>query len=188
MGRSQSNPQSWAVHKGGGGGITTLEPLSMAMSMSGAPSGPHGSGKFGYETAGVQDASLQDTIRGSRGSPAYDGKAQRINVHLLGWAGGEKVKCALYDATTKALVGETEERTTGGGSGYYAFAFTVPPNIYAATNYLIACFSGDVVSTRLNSAESTGIWQGSVSYPTWPDPLNPSNGVFVMACWCEYDY
>lgn len=169
----------------GGGGQTYLEKLDMGMTEAWSPPVPHGTDYFGKDTRGTSPGSIKDTIRGSSGSPAYDGQATKIHVHLYNWSSGFEVKCALYKASDESLVGSTVERSDG-GNNWETFVFAAPVNILAAETYYIVVMSDDAVMYDLEPTETGGSWKGA-TYPTWPDPLGRTPD-WPGGIYCEYDY
>lgn len=100
---------------------------------------------FGYKVVTAATVNLNDKISGVLAA-CPGGVGVSITVYLRQWSAGEKVKCCLYDAAgDKVTNGETEERTTGGATGWYTFNFPVGPTLPAA-DYWIVVFADSTVA------------------------------------------
>lgn len=127
-------------------------------------------------------------------SPAADGQAQNITVKLYNWNAGEEIKCGLYVYNSGDsdwdLVAFTEERTTGGGSGWYAFEFDTPPAVYAANDYAIVRYVDDDVEIYFNFGGDGGqhrIYEAA-TYPAEEDPVtwDGDSSNYRVSIFCTY--
>jgi len=86
-----------------------------------------------------------DELMGTYATPTDgDGTADDISVKVGLWDSGDKIQCAIY-TKAGALVGETEERSTGGSSGFQKFDFAPGVVITNNTDYLLLAFSDSVI-------------------------------------------
>lgn len=142
---------------------------------------------FGYTTIGAAYSALNDTICGGKDTCPVEGEAQSITVYLKGWAAGEKVKCAIYNAD-KTFIKTTEERTTGGGDGWYVFNFAAPkPSLSASTDYILLAWADSVVDVAADTgAPANSQWYQSAAYNNYPDPIGDPTSSSKKSIYCTY--
>lgn len=101
------------------------------------------------------------------------GSLVSISTYVLELTGGDKVKCAIYDASFDKLAnGETEELSIGlGQDGWLTFDFGTPPSVEATTVYWLVVWPN--TSIDLYCADGTTNQEGhkDYAYGAWPDPI-----------------
>lgn len=135
-------------------------------------------GTFGCTTIGGSASTMgANAIRGSSGTPASNGQASRITLYTpSGWAEGEKIRCALYDASDGSFVAETGELSAA-AVGWVDFTFASPVAVSSATDYLIAFWfdTGTVITYGAVVGDAFPT-DDTGTYPTWPDPVGDNTG------------
>jgi hypothetical protein len=131
---------------------------------------------FGYQSTGANNNGAVNYMFFGSGTPSSSSKAKSITVYVGSYKSGAKVKCALYNASTLALVGTTEEKTIT-ATGTLTLNFASQPSVVAGTKYLIVWWNGGAsFQGRYNSgASSTTGGYKAVTYGTWPSKLESIN-------------
>ena len=143
-------------------------------------------GTFG--NTNIEDSYVDDTtnkICGNKHTCPEACMADSISVYLKHWDSGEKVKCALYDAS-RNYIDTTEELTTGGIANWYTFNFSSPPNLLAGVDYIIVMWSDSSVQTAASWVGGTAYWLETAAYNGWPASLNAPTSAFIKSIYVNY--
>jgi hypothetical protein len=120
--------------------------------------------------------------------PSSNGVATSVTVYVANYGANAKVKCALYNASTLALVGTTEEKTIS-NTGPLTLNFTSSPPVIAGTKYLIVWWSNGVYFAGrydMGAPNNTGGYE-YVPYGTWPSTLAlPNYQPAYYSIYCTY--
>ncbi len=149
---------------------------------------------FGFDTIG-DDGSIDMDGRyiACLGRPASAGTVDSITIYISDWGAGEKITCYLYNSSLN-LIGTTEERTTGGGTGWYIFNFSAPkPSVVASGDYFIGAISDSTVTigyenTALDGGNG-GYRRENFVYGSPPNPIiawDATNDAVSVSCYGTY--
>ena len=127
---------------------------------------------FGYESVGGSSyGTLANKIRSTAGIPADSGDVTSITVYLASWAIGEEIKAALYQGLS-SFEFATEERTTGGVTGWHTFNFSPAQSITAQIYQIAMFFDDDVIIYYDTGGAANSSGYTNAVYPTWASSLN----------------
>lgn len=150
-------------------------------------------GTFGNEADGTGSQNLENSVRGTIFTMDNVGNQEAIRISAnLASDVDKQVRCALYNADTLALVGETVELDETYTDGvWYDFTFAVRPALIALQDYYIVGFGeGGVGNLGISLSNTAENFDGDAeTYNGFPDPLVP---LLVLAnrsadIHCDYD-
>lgn len=146
---------------------------------------------FGYETIGGSTNSLNNNMFGSVFAGAV-GAGQSMSLYHASPYSGVAYKMALYNASTLALVGSTNEGTSTIETRWSSLNFSSGPTL-SAINYLLLAWgaSGGKISWLFyfdTGSDNQGAKKLAVTYTgTFPDPLvSPTYTTNKQSIYCTY--
>ena len=144
---------------------------------------------FGDATPSGSVANFENQIRGVNATCPEAGTADSIDIPLNNIPGSACfVKCALYKASDKSFVGETEERDLNGVSdGLISFEFSDPKPSLIAQDYIICWWTNnsDIRFWYQSNASFTRHLQ-TLTYNGWPNPLVSTTSSYRYSAQCTY--
>lgn len=147
------------------------------------------SAPFGHTEAEETFVSISDAIFGGYATCPETGQAQSITVYLNLWtAGFDTVKCAIYKASDKSFIAETEESDAGGPVGWYSFNFTdYKPPLFNEEYILVTWADGLVQGAYGASAGDKILFNHAKVYDSFPDPIVGTDSEdYVWSIYCSY--
>ena len=144
---------------------------------------------FGNETIGGVTANIQNKIRGFGATCPAAGTAQSISVYFIDFYSGSKTKTAIYRKSDSFLIGETEELTGDGGTGWYVFPFSDPKPSLDATDYVLCMWGNQTMYGNVVYDPVTVYrYYKSMTYGNWPDPFDGTMGeaAYKYSIYCTY--
>ena len=132
-----------------------------------------------------------DEIQGVYDTTTVGGYANNIIVRIGLWDSGDNVKCAIYRSHDRAFIAETEERSTGGSTGWYTFNFTSRPRLDANTEYIIVGMASETVYFYYGDETGYTMFRNlsNVYENGFPDPLGSASDTsdYAFSIYCNYD-
>jgi hypothetical protein len=133
---------------------------------------------FGYTTIGANENAGLNYMFMGKAAPTSNGTVTSISVYISTAYTGNAVKCALYNASTLALVATTEEKNISTAPAWFTFNVNGNPSVTSGTNYWIVFWSGGTAAAKLRY--DTGAPYGTAGYKaqtygSYPDPLGTPN-------------
>ena len=143
---------------------------------------------FGYETAGSVYNYFNNVIRGSFFTCPENGTADSITVYTRAYSSDYygNMKCAIYKLSDLSLVGVTEEIYIDFVAAQWkTFNFPSPKPSLTATDYILVGWSSTFMFAYYDTETSKGRYQ-SLTYNSFPNPLNPTIADFKHSIYCTY--
>jgi len=150
---------------------------------------------FGCNTAYSSQASIEDTIRGSGGTTLFtiteDGYAQSITAYVSATTSVFEAKCAIYKHNDLSLVGSTAVGYIDPEDSIHwqTWSFSSPPSLTANTAYVLVIWaqslSGNCILRYGSGDTDEGHYQ-SLTYGTFPNPLNATHENYRYSIYCTY--
>lgn len=105
------------------------------------------------------------------------GTLASIKVYIK-YYGATNMRCAIYNSDLSGPLtnGTTEEKAVEAAQDdWMTFNFATPPSVAATTEYALAFWPETTYVYKYYSAGggSKAGYDGTPSYPTWPDPIGP---------------
>ena len=120
------------------------------------------------------------------------GTANSITVALKRTvAGSNNAKCAIYKHSDLSLVASTDQVLVSFTTTYawYTFTFATPPSLTANTEYILVVWCDYTDFTIFFACDAGTTDQGhqqSLTYGTFPNPLNPEHNNYKFSIYCTY--
>jgi hypothetical protein len=103
------------------------------------------------------------------------GSVTKITAYVWGDGGSPNMTAAIYDFTTNALLGVSDEvpSVPNGSASWVDFDFSSSVNLAAGT-YWLCVWGSSTYGWRYESADSERVHQCGVNYASYPSTLSPS--------------
>ena len=145
---------------------------------------------FGYEEIGtVTTKGVSNTVmRGSVFTIPEDGTADSMTFYGKTSFGAADVMLAIYKHSDSSLVGATEEITVTATAQWWPASFAAPkPSLDASTEYVLVGFASTSIKFYCDAGETDQEhYQGSLAYPTFPNPADFIHYDFKFSIYCTY--
>jgi hypothetical protein len=124
---------------------------------------------LGYTTLGSTTASAApNTMCGYHAAPSHSGAVNNISAYVYAQSGTVDLAGALYDYSTGACIGQTQEITVDTTPEWKTMSFFTPPNVTAGTQYWIVWWQNASTYYACDTDGPSGIGFDTYSLPGFP--------------------